>query len=321
MRILTGIQPSGDLHIGNYFGAIKPMVDYMNNSQDEIFCFIADYHALTTLRDAKQLRENVRKTMLDWIACGLDPEKINFYVQSDIPEVHELAWHLHSICPMGLLERGVSYRDKVENGINAHSALFNYPVLMAADILIMQADLVPVGRDQKQHIEITRDLAIKFNYEYGETFKVPEEFTEKEVAVIPGTDGRKMSKSYNNYIPLFAPEKQIRKKVMAIVTDSKGVDEKKDPEKCNVFALYKLFASKEEQNSFASKYRAGSIGYGEAKEELFLKIKSYFQEAWKKREALEYSDNLDELRLMGREKVNKIVRKTMEKARKKVGLR
>ncbi|PCI24576.1 tryptophan--tRNA ligase [Candidatus Peregrinibacteria bacterium] len=321
MRVLTGIQPSGTLHIGNYFGAMKPMIDMMNNTDNEIFCFIADYHALTSIRDPKQLRENITNTILDWVACGLDPDKITFYVQSDIPEVQELAWLLHTICPMGLLERGVAYRDKVENGVNAHSGLFNYPVLMAADILMVQADIVPVGKDQKQHIEIARDLAIKFNYEYGELFTLPEGKIEKSLATLPGIDGRKMSKSYKNTIPLFAEESVIKKQIMSIVTSSLGVDEKKDPDSCNVFALYKVFASEEEQATLAKKYTDGGMGYGEAKKILLEKVIKYFTPMWEKRkELIHQPDLIKNIRKSGVEKVRPFAQKVINQAKEKVGI-
>ncbi|MBT4937375.1 tryptophan--tRNA ligase [Candidatus Peregrinibacteria bacterium] len=321
MRILTGIQPSGQLHIGNYFGAMKPMIEMMNDKGNEIFCFIADYHALTSLHDAKQMRENVKNCILDWMACGLDPEKIVFYVQSDLPEVQELAWILHSVCPMGLLQRSVSYRDKVENGADANSALFTYPVLMAADILIMQSEIVPVGKDQKQHIEIARDLAQKFHNEFGEIFTMPEEKVSDELSIIPGLDGKKMSKSYGNTIPLFDDESKIKKKVMSIVTDSKEVDEKKDPDSCNIFALYKLVSSKSEQEELAQKYRAGGMGYGEAKKVLFEAIKKYFSQFWEKRKYLESQAGvIEHVREMGALKARRIAKKTLEKARRRVGL-
>ena len=321
MRILTGIQPSGQLHIGNYFGAMQPMIEMMNSGEHEVFCFIADYHALTSLKDAAQLRENVKNSILDWMACGLDPEKITFYVQSDLQEVQELTWLLHSVCPMGLLERATSYKDKVEKGIAANSGLFTYPVLMAADILIMQSELVPVGKDQKQHIEIARDLATKFNNEYGELFVLPEEKISEELATIPGIDGQKMSKSYGNTIPLFDEEHVIKKKIMSIETDSATVEDKKDPDTCNIFALYKLVASQEEQDALAAKYRAGGMGYGGAKKALLEKVKEFFSPMWEKRKALEQDKELvTRVREMGAQKAHRVARKTVQKARRKTGL-
>ena len=321
MRILTGIQPSGQLHIGNYFGAMKPMIEMMNKKDYEIFCFIADYHALTSLHNAKELKENIKNCILDWMACGLDPEKIHFYVQSDLPEVQELSWLLHSVCPMGLLQRSVAYRDKIENGVDANSALFTYPVLMAADILIMNSEIVPVGKDQKQHIEIARDLAQKFNAEFAETFVLPEEKISEDLAVVPGTDGKKMSKSYGNTIPLFDDESKIKKKVMSIVTDSKGVDEKKDPGTCNVFALYKLVSTASEQEELAQKYKAGGMGYGDAKKILLEAIKKYFSPMWEKRKSLESQVGLmKDVRELGIKKARPIAKKVLEKARKAVGI-
>ena len=321
-RVLTGIQPSGTLHIGNYFGAMKPMIDFMNQTEDEVFVMVADYHALTSLHDAQALRENVKNVILDWLAVGLDPEKVTFYVQSDIPEVQELTWLLHTVCPMGLLQRATSYRDKVENGVDASSALFTYPVLQAADILMVGAEIVPVGKDQKQHIEIARDIAQKFNNTYGELFVLPEDQISDHVAVVPGVDGRKMSKSYNNTIPLFAEESVIRKKIMSIETDSKEVADKKDPESCNVFALYKLMATQEEQNALAQKYKTGGMGYGDAKKVLFEKIKETFSTMWEKRKTLEEDKGLiEKVRVMGEEKVKRVARKFVEKARRKTGIR
>ncbi len=247
MRILTGIQPSGKLHWGNYFGAMKSMFDLQAKGEDmfmfmakgeDMFMFIANFHAMTTVRDGAALRESTREVALDYLACGLDPAKTIVYRQSDVPEVQELAWYLSCLTPMGLLERCHSYKDKMAHGFDATHGLFAYPVLMAADILIMQSDLVPVGKDQKQHLEVTRDLAIKFNNAYGEIFKIPDAFIPETVATIPGTDGQKMSKSYHNTIELFDPS--AKKKVMGIVTDSKTMEEPKEPEGNSIYELYKL---------------------------------------------------------------------------------
>ena len=320
-RILTGIQPSGALHIGNYFGAMKPIIDYMKDESNEIFIMVADYHALTSIHDAKILNENINNVILDYLACGLDPEKINFYVQSDVPQVQELAWLLHTVCPMGLLNRATSYRDKVEKGIDANSALFTYPVLQAADILIFNADIVPVGKDQKQHIEIARDLAIKFNNEFGETFQVPVAKISKEVAIIPGQDGQKMSKSYGNTIPLFADEKVLKKKVMSIVTDSKGVEEVKDPKTCTVFSLYCLVSTKEDIKKLEKMYLNGGLGYGDAKKMLLESIVQYFKPFYEKRNQLKKDVNsIQKVRDIGRKKVSALAQRTLEIAKKKVGL-
>ena len=240
MRVLTGIQPSGTLHWGNYFGAMKSMFDLQAKGED-MFMFIANFHAMTTVRDGATLRKATRDVALDYLACGLDPAKTTVYRQSDVPEVQELAWYLSCLTPMGLLERCHSYKDKMAHGFEATHGLFAYPVLMAADILIMNSDLVPVGKDQKQHLEVTRDLAQKFNNAYGEIFKLPDAYIPETVATIPGTDGQKMSKSYHNTIELFDPS--VKKKVMAIVTDSKTMEEPKEPEGNSIYELYKLFAS------------------------------------------------------------------------------
>ena len=251
MRILTGIQPSGKLHWGNYFGAMKNAFELQKKG--DAFLFIANYHAMTTVREGARLREATRDVALDWLACGLDPEKTVFYRQSDVMEVQELAWFLSCLTPMGLLERCHSYKDKLAHGFDASHGLFAYPVLMAADILIMQSDLVPVGKDQKQHLEVTRDLAIKFNNAYGETFKLPDAYIPDSVATIPGTDGQKMSKSYNNTIQLFEDMKSIKKKIMGIVTDSTPMEQPKEPEGNSIYELYKLFATPEEATEMAAK--------------------------------------------------------------------
>jgi len=274
MRILSGIQPSGKLHLGNYFGMMKPALQLQE--QGEAFLFIANYHALTTVNDPAQLREDTFDVALDFLACGLDPKRTVFFRQSDVPEVTELTWLLSTITPMGLLERCHSYKDKLAKGIAASNGLFSYPVLMAADILIYQSNLVPVGRDQKQHVEVTRDLAIKFNNLYGPVFTVPEPSIQEEVAVVPGIDGQKMSKSYGNTIELFSDLKETKARIMRIVSDSTPLEAPKDPDKCNIFALYKLFASPAERDDMAARYRAGSFGYGTAKKALFEVFEATF---------------------------------------------
>ena len=320
MRVLSGIQPSGNLHLGNYFGMMKPALE-LQEKQAETFLFIANYHALTTLQEAEHLRRGTNDVALDFLACGLDPHKTVFYRQSDVPEVQELAWLLSIVTPMGLLERCHSYKDKTAQGITPTHGLFAYPVLMAADILAVQADVVPVGQDQKQHVEVTRDLAIKFNNRFGETFKIPEPLVKEDVAVVPGVDGRKMSKSYNNAIELFTPQNELLKTVMRIVTDSKTVADKKDPDKCNVFALYKLFAPKEKCAQVADRYRNGGIGYGEVKKELAELIWQYFAPARAKREKLQ-SDPAGVERILreGAEKARQVIRNTLKQARVAVGL-
>lgn len=267
MRILSGIQPSGRPHIGNYFGMMKPAIELQ--SKGPTYLFIADYHALTTNPDPADLRQRCTDLATDFLALGLDPEKTIFFRQSDIPEVPELTWILSTLTPVGLLERCHSYKDKIAKGMSPNSGLFFYPVLMAADILLYRPTAVPVGKDQKQHVEVTRDIAIRFNNTYGELFTIPEPFISEELAVVPGIDGQKMSKSYNNTIGLFESEKQIRKTIMSIVTDSKGLEDPKDPDTCNIMALYKLFADKSQIDDLAAKYRAGNFGYGHAKQALF----------------------------------------------------
>jgi tryptophanyl-tRNA synthetase len=275
MRILTGLQPSGKLHVGNFFGAMEPAVQLQN--EGEAFYFIADYHAMTTTHDPAVLRENVRDLALDFLACGLDPEKAFFFRQSDVPEVNELAWILSTVCPMGLLERCHSYKDKVANGLAANHALFAYPVLMAADILLYDSNLVPVGDDQKQHLEVTRDLVIKVNERYGEgTLVLPEPRIRDTVAKVPGLDGRKMSKSYNNTLPIFGEEKPLRKTIMRIVTDSTPVEEPKPVDNSVVLDLYRLVASEGDFEAMVADHRKGGVGYGDFKKRLFEAYWEYF---------------------------------------------
>jgi len=320
MRALTGIQSSGKLHLGNYFGMLKPALE-LQNKNAETYLFIADYHALTTIQAAETLRENISEIALDALSCGLDPAKTAFYRQSDVPEVLELAWLLSVVTPMGLLERCHSYKDKLARGIPPNHGLFAYPVLMAADILAVQADVVPVGQDQKQHVEVTRDIAIKFNNLFGEIFKIPEPFIKKDVAVVPGIDGQKMSKSYNNTIKVFTTQDELRKTVMRIVTDSKTVADKKDPDKCNVFALYKLFAAKDKCDQMADRYRNGGIGYGDVKKELAELIWQYFAPARARREQLQSDPGgVERILRAGAEKARPVIQNTLKRARKAVGL-
>lgn len=283
--ILSGITPSGKLHLGNYFGAIRQHIEMQERG--DAFYFIANYHSLTSINDGEEIRENTIDIALDYLALGLDPEKCTFFAQSDVPQVTELAWILGTFCPVSLMEKGVAYKDKVAQGLSPNIGLFTYPILQAADILIYNSDLVPVGQDQKQNIEICRDLAGKINHVYDkELLKLPEEYIVKSVAVVPGIDGRKMSKSYGNTIGIFDEGKILKKKVMSIETDSTPLDEPKDPEACNVFALIKLFAGKEKQKEIAGKYRAGGYGYGHAKKELLGMITEYFAEARERRKEL-----------------------------------
>ena len=317
MRILTGIQPSGKLHWGNYFGAMKSMFDLQDKGDN--FMFIANYHAMTTVRDGRTLREATRDVALDYLACGLDPAKTTVYRQSDVPEVQELAWYLSCLTPMGLLERCHSYKDKMAHGFEATHGLFAYPVLMAADILIMNADLVPVGKDQKQHLEVTRDLAQKFNNAYGEIFKLPDAYIPETVATIPGTDGQKMSKSYHNTIELFDPS--AKKKIMSIVTDSKTMEEPKEPEGNSIFEMYKLFATKEEAETMAANFRAGNYGYGSAKKELLAAYRRLFDPFRERRETLAKDPSmLEDIMRDGAARARRAAAAQMEKVRQAVGI-
>jgi tryptophanyl-tRNA synthetase len=320
MRILTGIQPSGTPHIGNYFGAMRQVCSIQDKG--ETFIFLADYHSLTTGPDPEQLRQNVLELALNYLSCGVDPEKSVLFRQSEVPEVCELTWILNNVTPVGLLERAHSYKDKIAKGFSPNNGLFSYPVLMASDILIYGSNLVPVGKDQKQHLEITRDIAIKFNNQYGEIFTIPEELIPEEVAIVPGIDGQKMSKSYNNTIPIFGKEKAIRKTIMNIVTDCKQLEDPKDPDNCNVVALFKLFASGEELEEMKAKYRAGGYGYGHAKQALFEKMWSYFEPMRQKRAELEANiDYVWEVLRKGGDRAREEAQLTMDKVRKAVGLR
>ena len=317
MRILTGIQPSGKLHWGNYFGAMKSMFDLQEKGEN--FMFIANFHAMTTVRDGATLRESTREVALDYLACGLDPAKTIMYRQSDVPEVQELAWYLSCLTPMGLLERCHSYKDKMAHGFDATHGLFAYPVLMAADILIMQSDLVPVGKDQKQHLEVTRDLAIKFNNAFGDIFKIPDAYIPDSVATIPGTDGQKMSKSYHNTIELFDPS--AKKKVMGIVTDSKTMEEPKEPEGNSIYELYKLFATPDEVSEMAAKFRAGNYGYGHAKKALLEAYHRLFDPFKARREELSKDPAaLEDILQDGAKRARAAAAPTMEKVRTAVGL-
>jgi tryptophanyl-tRNA synthetase len=326
MRILSGIQPSGVLHIGNYFGMMKPAIALQ--AEGEALYFIADYHALTSLRDPDALRENCRRVALDFLACGLDPERATLFRHSDVPQVTELAWILSTVAPMGLLERATSYKDKLARGLAATVGLFSYPILMAADILIYDSDVVPVGKDQKQHIEITRDLAVKMNEIFGQSepdgriFKLPDARIQPATETVPGIDGQKMSKSYGNNIDIFGDEKEMRKRVMSIVTDSTPVEAPKDPAKSTIFKLYSLVASKNEIATMREKFLKGGTGYGDFKKELFEKLWEYFAPMRKRREEIladeAYIDNVLE---NGATRANEIAEQVMKRVREAVGLR
>ncbi len=319
MRILTGIQPSGDPHLGNYFGYFKQNIDLLG--QEENLLMIADYHALTTVHDPELLRSYRQNIVRDFLACGFDPSKGTLFFQSYVPEHAELAWILACVTPMGLLERAVSYKDKVRQGLEANAGLFTYPVLQAADILIYHADTVPVGKDQVQHVEIANDIAKKFNNRYGKDLLVPPEpRVIKEVAVVPGTDGQKMSKSYGNVIPLFADEKAVEKAIMGIVTDSKDVADPKDPEKCIVYHLHSLMLSDAEKKALVGKYKAGGLGYGDAKKMLLETFFDYFGPMRERRAKLKDAEVL-EVVMNGSNQARDIAVATMETIRKAVGLR
>src|SRR6266849_3719862 len=278
MRILSGIQPSGALHLGNYFGMMKPAIELQD--EGEAFYFIANYHSMTSLFDAAERRRNTLEVALDFLACGLDPKRSVFFRQSDVPEVTELAWLLTTVTPMGLLERCTSYKDKMARGISPNHGLFAYPVLMAADILIYDSNIVPVGRDQKQHVEVTRDIAIKFNEAYGQTFVIPEPRIRDETASVSGTDGQKMSKSYNNTVEIFGEEKTTRKKIMSLVMDSRTPAEPKpDAEKNLAIQLLKLVAPAEVAKDHEDRLRAGGLGYGDLKKAVFDNYWNYFARA------------------------------------------
>ena len=318
-KVLTGVQPSGRPHIGNYFGAMKQLVDLQH--ENEMFVFIADYHAMTTVQDPERLKQQISDLILDYLAIGLDPEKITLYRQVDIPELTELAWIFSTLVTVPWLERAHAFKDKTEKGIEASVGLFNYPVLMAADILLPGGEHIPVGRDQIQHVEMAREIARKFNNNYGATFTEPQELIKDEVQTVPGTDGQKMSKSYGNTIPLFGTNAEIKKAIMGIVTDSKKPEDAKDPESCNVFALHKLITPEPQLSEIERGYKEGGLGYGESKSILLENYLALIAPMREKREFYEKNPGivrqiLDE----GTQKIQKIVRPKMKEIREKVGL-
>lgn len=318
-KVLSGIQPSGTLHLGNYFGAIRQYLKMQH--EHECYFFVANYHALTSLRDPQRLRALDTEVATDFLALGLDPSKAAIFLQSDLPEVCELTWLLTTVTPMGLLQRCHAYKDKTSQGIPSDHGLFAYPVLMAADILIHQTDLVPVGQDQKQHVEVCRDIGEKFNLTFGQTFKLPEPFILPEVAIVPGLDGRKMSKSYGNTICMFEPEKALKTKIMGIKTDSTPVESPKDPDTCSLFALFKLFAGDAEREEMARRYRAGGVGYGEVKKRLLALVLEHFKEARERRRELEAHPEIVQRTLArGAEKARANACATIKAARQAVGL-
>lgn len=321
MRFLTGLQPSGQLHIGNYFGAIEPAVRLQEKG--EAFYFIANYHAMTTMESAEKLRENTRGLAVDFLACGLNPEKAVFFAQSAVPEVNELAWILSTLCPMGLLERCHSYKDKVAKGFAASHALFAYPALMAADILLYDSDAVPVGKDQKQHLEVTRDLAGKINDAFGEgLLKMPEAIISEATAVVPGLDGQKMSKSYGNTLPIFGEEKTLRKLInKKVVTDASPLEDPKPTENSIILALYKLFATPEQYQAMVDAHHAGGVGYGQFKKDLFEAYWEYFRAAREKREwILAHPEYVDDVLNTGAARAREEASKVLTRVRKAVGL-
>ena len=319
MRILSGIQPSGECHLGNYLGAIREHVALQRAG--EALYFIADYHSMTSLRDAAERRRLVHEVALDYLACGLDPRVALLYRQSDLPETCELAWMLTTVTPMGLLQRAHSYKDKVAQGLRPDHGLFAYPVLMAADILQYNADVVPVGQDQKQHLEMTRDIATHFNQTYGrEVFVLPEPSILEDVAVVPGIDGRKMSKSYDNTLRMFWPEKRLQKAVMAIVTDSTPVEDPKDTSQ-TLFELWALFATKEERDALFARAKAGGLGYGEVKKDLLARLLAYFAPMRERREALAArSGDVDDVLADGARRARERMLPVLESAREAAGI-
>ena len=320
MRILSGIQPTGLPHLGNYFGMMKPAIELQE--QGEAFYFIADLHALTTVRDAESLRRNSREIAIDFLACGLDPEKACLFRQSDIACIPELAWILSTVTPMGLLERCHSYKDKLAKGLHASLGLFSYPVLMAADILAYDSDVVPVGRDQKQHLEVTRDIAVKINELYGEIFKLPEAMIRDESAAIPGTDGAKMSKSYGNTIELFLEEKTLKKKIMAIQTDSTPVESPKPVEGSAILGIYRHVASPSEYADMEADFKAGGKGYGDFKKRLFDAVWEYFSPMRAERERIAADPGeVDRILRDGAERASRVSEPVMDRLRQAIGLR
>jgi tryptophanyl-tRNA synthetase len=319
-RILTGIQSSGRPHLGNLLGAILPAIELSKDPKNESLFFIADLHSLTTVKDATLMKENTYAVAAAWMACGFDTQKNLFYRQSHVPEVTELTWHLSCFTPYPMLANAHSFKDKADRLADVNGGLFIYPVLMAADILMYDANFVPVGKDQKQHLEMTRDIATAFNHQFGETFVIPEAIINKEVMTVPGIDGQKMSKSYDNIIDIFLPDKQLRKKVMSIVTDSTPLEEPKNPDTCNVFAIYNLLAEKDQVQQLRDKYLGGNYGYGHAKQELFeLILEKFKNERELFRKFMDDTRLLEEELQKGEEKARMIGSTVLDKVRKKIG--
>ena len=317
-RVLSGIQPSGSLHLGNYFGMMSRMIKYQ--SKNELFCFIANYHALTTLPDSKEISTNTFNAACDFLALGLDPEKSTFWIQSDIPEVTELTWIISSQAGVGLMDRATSYKDKIAQGLKPNMGLYSYPILMAADILLFDTEKVPVGKDQKQHLEMTRDIATRFNNTFGEALVIPKPDIQEETKLIPGIDGQKMSKSYNNTIPIFDSEKNIRKRIMRIVTDTADINDPKDKD-TPLFQLYSLFLSPTERESLSKRYDGQGLRYGDIKQELFEKTMDYFKPYREQRDMLSANPTkVYEILNYGAEKAKIVACEVLERVRSSVGV-
>ena len=317
-RILSGVQPSGQLHIGNYFGMIERMIQFQNES--DLFCFVANYHSMTSINDKVKLEENTREAFIDLLALGIDPDQSTFWVQSNVPEVTELAWILSNFASVGLMQRSTSYKDKIANGLKPNMGLFSYPILMASDILLFQSEIVPVGKDQKQHLEMTRDIAIKFNNSFGEIFTIPEIEIDKSNDVVIGIDNQKMSKSYNNTIPIFADNDTIKDQVMNIVTDSAGLNEPKDKD-TPLFKIYSLFLNDESKKELADRYDTPGLKYMDIKNELIETIISFFELQRSKREQLlANSDEVNQKMILGQNKAKKIAQKTLQEVKSATGL-
>ena len=318
LRVLSGIQPSGKLHLGNYFGMMSRMIEYQE--KNDLFCFIVNYHALTTIQDKNELKNNTINAAIDFLALGMDPDKSTFWVQSDVPQVTELTWLLSSMAGVGQMERSTSYKDKIDKGLSPHMGLFSYPILMAADILLYGSDIVPVGKDQKQHLEITRDIATRFNNIYGETLVIPEPDINLETMLVPGTDGQKMSKSYGNTIPIFAEENELKKAVMSIVTDSAGVNQPKDKD-TPLYKIYSLFLNHKDKELLSDRYDTPGLRYGDVKKELLDKIYEHINPYRKKRKY--YIDNIDDviqILIKGKEKAAIVANEYIKKIRKLMGI-
>ncbi len=319
-RVLTGVQSTGTPHLGNLLGAIIPAIEMANNPENEAFMFIADMHSLTQIKEGDVLKSNTYSTAATWLAFGIDPSKTVFYRQSDVPEVTELMWHLLCFFPYQRLTLAHGFKDKSDRLADVNAGLFTYPILMAADILLYDAEIVPVGKDQLQHLEMTRDVAARFNHKMGETFVLPQDKIQEDTMLIPGTDGEKMSKSRNNFINLFLPEKELKKQILSIVSDSKDLEDSKDPDTCHIFALYKLLASESEIATMRENYIKGGYGYGHAKIALYELILSKFEkERNKYNELMADKTQIDAALAIGAEKARKVAQEVLKRVRKSIG--